>query len=258
MIVPSQDRRVERLRLFVDGGSRGNPGPAAAGVVIADADGTTLVERGFFVGHATNNVAEYHALIRGLELAARFSPQRLEIFADSELVVRQITGQYRVKSPDLQPLFERAQLALLKFDSWQIRHIPRAQNLRADRLANLAMNRKGDVEDAGDDVPSVADEVDGPEHSGGPAVRVRVVLGCDPRICAATLMVGEEFRFTSVTPPGLCVYAAAAVLPAALGLLNEASVMDAPAPTDADRPVRVSCPRPGCHAGFELFLELDG
>lgn len=242
--MPRQPARPVSIRLFVDGGSRGNPGPAAAGVVLADPDGTVLVERGYFIGRATNNVAEYIALIRGLELASEFSPQRLEVFADSELVVRQITGQYRVKSPDLLPLFEQAQMILLRFDSWQIRHIPRAKNERADRLANLAMNHKADVEDANlDSLPSSAQAG---EQSSRPAIEVSVIVGCDPRQCPATMMAGERFRFDSATPAGFCIFAATEVVPRVAAMLAELEVVDS-APQDT---ATVECPR--CGARFEI------
>jgi len=188
-------------------------------------------------------VAEYAALVRGLALAAQFNPQRLEIFADSELVVRQITGQYRVKSPDLLPLFEQAQIALLKFDSWQIRHIRREQNARADRLANLAMNRKGDVDDA--EMESLPEQSRGERESAesaGPAVDVQVVLGCDPRKCPATMMPGEAFRFDFATPRGFCVFAAAAVVPRVVEMLSDSAAQ----PEQAT----VACPR--CGAKFQL------
>ncbi|MCG3178100.1 MAG: Ribonuclease H [Phycisphaerae bacterium] len=240
------------LRLYVDGGSRGNPGPAGGGVVLADERDAPLIERGLFFGHATNNVAEYRALLGGLELATQFAPQRLEIFADSQLMVRQITGEYRVKSEDLIPLHEQAQLALLRFDSWQITHVRRERNARADKMANLAMNAKADVVDADSSSscePQAEDRGSSTSPS-SPRVLVRVTLGCDPRVCDATMMPGETFEFGQTTPGGLCVYAAQGVLNAAVGLFNEADVMDRP----ADKPLVVTCQRPGCGARFEVAL----
>lgn len=248
--------RPAMLQLFVDGGSRGNPGPAGGGVVLADAQGEPLVERGYFFGRATNNVAEYSALLRGLDLAASFQPERLEIFADSELMVRQITGQYRVKNEGLIPLFEEAQVALLKFDNWQIRHVPRAKNERADRMANKAMTARADVEDDGDEAPPAKAPMPSPPPSAtasageGLAVEATVTLGCDPRICPATMMVGEVFRFEETAPAGLCLYAASALVPAALELFARVAVSGR-----AQVPTRtVTCPRPGCSARFELRL----
>lgn len=135
-----------RLLINVDGGSRGNPGPAAAGVVLRDADTNRPVfEAGYALPRMTNNVAEYHGLIRALRAAAERKPDEVHIDADSELMVRQILGEYRVRSPDLQPLFEQAQLLLLQLGNWSIRHVPRAMNARADELANLAMDSGRDV-----------------------------------------------------------------------------------------------------------------
>ena len=257
MIIPSEPKRPALLRLFVDGGSRGNPGPAGGGAVVLDETNEVLAGRGFFFGHATNNVAEYQALIRGLELVTQFRPHRVEIFADSELIVRQITGEYRVKSPDLLPLYEQVQMALLKLDDWQIRHVPRGQNQQADRLAHLAMNHKGDVDDAelsndgaGAAAGSASTESADSLDTSGPAVEVTVTLGCDPRVCPATVMVGERFRFSAVTPAGFCLHAAAAVLPAVLDIFARAAAGD-PA---ANGRVRVTCPRPRCNACFELSL----
>ncbi|MDD4890400.1 MAG: ribonuclease HI family protein [Phycisphaerae bacterium] len=253
MIVHAEKKRPPVLQLFVDGGSRGNPGPAGSGVVIADADGTPLVEHGYYIGRATNNVAEYKGLLHGLELAAQFDPERLEIFADSELMVRQITGQYRVKSPDLAPLFQQAQLALLKFDSWQIRHIPRAKNDRADHMANLAMDKKANVEEASDDVAALPAETSpsGQQHEpSDAAVEAEVTLGCDPRVCQATTMAGETFRFEHEMPEGLCLFAAAAILPKVLDLLAKYALSG----TAPAAPVKVTCPRPNCHARFALRL----
>ena len=134
------------LLIYIDGGSRGNPGPAAAGVVISDQDSErTLHEGGYFLGRATNNAAEYHGLIRALELTRGFDARRVHINSDSELIVKQITGEYRVKSPDLMPLYEKAQGLLLALGAWQIQHVPREENHRADQLANIALDRKRDV-----------------------------------------------------------------------------------------------------------------
>jgi len=137
----------ETLTLEFDGGSRGNPGPAAAGAVVRAADGTPLVTIGKFLGRATNNVAEYRGLILAMEKALELGAKRVEIRGDSELIVRQMNGQYRVKSPDLRPLYEAAQSLLRKFESASITHNLRHHNTLADRLANLAMDRKADVEE---------------------------------------------------------------------------------------------------------------
>ena len=132
--------------LFVDGASRGNPGPSAAGIVLQDADGTVLLERGLFLGHGTNNVAEYRALLAGLELAGQLNFEHVAIRTDSLLMVRQLLGIYRVRDEKLKPLFQAALTALHQFKSSDVEHVPRAENKHADKLANKAMNLGRDCE----------------------------------------------------------------------------------------------------------------
>ena len=129
-----------KAKLFTDGGSRGNPGPAAYAFVLEAEDGTVLDARGEAIGVATNNVAEYRALLRGLERAAALGARDVEIVNDSELVARQLTGVYKVKHPSMKPLYEEAMSALRGFDRWRIRSVPRAQNARADALVNEALD----------------------------------------------------------------------------------------------------------------------
>jgi ribonuclease HI len=136
---------MERLTLEFDGGSRGNPGPAGIGVVIRAADGTTLVTLGRFIGRATNNVAEYKALIAALEKAKELGAKQIQIRGDSELIVKQMRGEYRVKNPDLRELYEEAQSLIREFDQAAIDHNLRDKNKLADKLANLAMDRKREV-----------------------------------------------------------------------------------------------------------------
>jgi ribonuclease HI len=124
----------------VDGGARGNPGPAAVGVVVSAPDGTVLDEVGEAIGEATNNVAEYRALLRGLERARKLGADEVEVVNDSELVARQVEGRYKVKHPGLRPLFQEAAGALAGFASWSIRSVPRAENARADALVNRALD----------------------------------------------------------------------------------------------------------------------
>ena len=126
--------------LHVDGGARGNPGPAAIGVVISDPTGAVLDELGEAIGVATNNVAEYRALLRGLEHARALGATEVEIVNDSELVARQLTGAYKVKHPAMKPLHIAAMAALGEFDGWSVRSVPRAQNARADELVNQALD----------------------------------------------------------------------------------------------------------------------
>ncbi len=139
---PSSPSNSTRLKvvLHVDGGARGNPGPAAIGVVISSADGEVLDELGEAIGVATNNVAEYQALLKGLERAHALGAREVEIINDSELVARQLTGAYKVKHPAMKPLYAEAIAALGRFDGWRIRSVPRAQNARADELVNQALD----------------------------------------------------------------------------------------------------------------------
>jgi ribonuclease HI len=127
--------------LFCDGGSRGNPGPGAAGAVLYKEDGSLLEGRGKFLGHTTNNWAEYQGVLLGLELAQHHKLARLKIHLDSELVVRQLCGQYRVKDANLRSLWEAVKSELKHFAACEIVHIPRAQNAAADRLVNEALDR---------------------------------------------------------------------------------------------------------------------
>jgi len=131
---------MARLTVNVDGGARGNPGPAAIGVVVRDGDGEVLAERGERIGHATNNVAEYRALLAGIGLAAEHGATELELLGDSELVVRQVEGRYKVKDATMRELHTEAKRLLAEFDSWSIRHVRRAQNADADRLVNEALD----------------------------------------------------------------------------------------------------------------------
>src|SRR3954451_6431122 len=128
----------EVITVQFDGGSRGNPGPAGVGVVLRAADGTPLVTLGKFIGRCTNNVAEYRALITALEEAKKLGAKKITIRGDSELIIRQMTGQYRVKHPDLQPLHAKAQELMHGFASAKIEHNLRHKNALADKLANLA------------------------------------------------------------------------------------------------------------------------
>jgi ribonuclease HI len=129
-----------RLVVHVDGGARGNPGPAAIGVVLSAPDGTTVDELGERIGVATNNVAEYRALLRGVQHASELGAREIELINDSELVAKQLTGAYKVKHPAMQPLYAQAIAALKAFDSWRIRSVPRAENARADALVNEALD----------------------------------------------------------------------------------------------------------------------
>ncbi len=135
-----QEAPRKKLLLHVDGGARGNPGPAAIGVVVSDPDGTVIDELGEPIGVATNNVAEYRAVIRGVEWARSLGADELEIVGDSELIARQLSGAYKVKHPSMKPLYEEAMRALSAIERWSIRTVPRALNARADALVNEALD----------------------------------------------------------------------------------------------------------------------
>lgn len=139
----SVSEQALKLTVNVDGGARGNPGPAAIGVVVQDADGEVLEERGERIGRATNNVAEYRALLLGIERARERGASELELIGDSELIVRQVKGEYKVKDATLRELHAEVERALRPFDRWSIRHVRRAQNADADRLVNAALDGDG-------------------------------------------------------------------------------------------------------------------
>ncbi len=126
--------------LWADGAARGNPGPAAAGYVLDDAEGTPVASGGIALGKATNNVAEYKALLAGLSRALELGVVAIDVRMDSELVVRQMSGIYRVKHEGLKPLFAEAQVLSRGFARFTIRHVPREQNARADAEANRALD----------------------------------------------------------------------------------------------------------------------
>lgn len=218
--------------LHIDGGARGNPGPAGAGIVLRDADtGRTLHEAGYFLGRTTNNVAEYRGLLHGLELAAELGPAMLTIYSDSQLMVRQLLGEYRVKAAQLKPLYEQAGTLLAHFPRYELRHVKREQNARADELANLAMDRRADVVVSGQSGGANAADADGEPLSGtgengGGGGGDGSVDASDAATgacwCAELLdsletcvLAGHEkgaaYTFGPTTPEGFCVYAASAV-----------------------------------------------
>lgn len=136
-----------RAVLAIDGAARGNPGPAGAGAALLDGQGNTLAEVGRFLGKATNNEAEYQALMLGLNLALDRGFSRLSINTDSELLANQLNGSYRVKEPRLKKLFSEVHQLLGKFEKWEIKAVPREQNRLADRLANLAIDKEAGAEE---------------------------------------------------------------------------------------------------------------
>jgi len=130
----------KKLIIYTDGGARGNPGPAAIGIVITDEADNVVYEFSGTIGHATNNVAEYRALIHGLEQAARLQADEAEVRLDSELLQRQMNGEYRVRNRNLIPLAVRARQLMNSFHRCRITRIPRRENARADKLVNQALN----------------------------------------------------------------------------------------------------------------------
>jgi probable phosphoglycerate mutase len=137
------------LVAYIDGGSRGNPGPAAYGVRVEDADGNLVEELRRSIGVATNNVAEYEGLLAALRWALARGERRLHVRSDSELLIRQMRGEYRVKHPGLQPLHAQARLLTSRFDRVRFEHVRREMNVHADRLANEAMDEAGAAPRAG-------------------------------------------------------------------------------------------------------------
>lgn len=134
-----------KVDIYTDGGSRGNPGPGAAGFVIKDENGKTLLSRGIFLGEVTNNVAEYTAVQKALTAAREMGVKSVRLFSDSQLLIRQINGQYKVKSENLRQYYNACMELLAGFESWQATHVYREQNAEADGLANQAMDKRGDV-----------------------------------------------------------------------------------------------------------------
>jgi len=225
------------LLINIDGGSRGNPGPAAAGVTIRAVPGNTVLhEAGYHLGHATNNVAEYNGLLRALDVVARmkgYDGGKVRIQSDSQLMVRQVLGEYKMKSPDLKPLLEEARVKLRKLGPWQIEHVMREENERADELANMAL-------DVGRDVVVVAGDGSAVSPSAAPKGRVApktrgaasaaasntdaapglfaatslftARLAASPgAACPARCPAKTAFAFGPKIPASFCVYAAQAV-----------------------------------------------
>lgn len=234
------------LRIHIDGGARGNPGPAGAGVVVHTDDGVALLEAGYYLGHMTNNQAEYTGLLNALRESARLGGRKLEIHSDSELLVRQINGEYRVKNEQLKGLYQEALSLLKPFEQWRVRHVRREQNARADELANLAM-------DAGEDVividtgpamkpPPARKSAGAPASASAkpPTILAQCTKSPDVEACAAPCNAGARYEFTAVTPAGLCVHAAGEVISA---------VVRAQAAGDS---AQVTCPKLGCGARFEV------
>ena len=140
-LFPSPGAPASYLIAHVDGGARGNPGPAGYGVVITDQAGHKVASLSEYLGHQTNNYAEYNGLLAALDYALEHGPRALKVVGDSELLVKQIRGEYKVKSPTLLELYQRAKQMIAQLEWFQIQHVLRGGNQEADRLANLAMDK---------------------------------------------------------------------------------------------------------------------
>lgn len=264
---------AERIELYVDGGSRGNPGPAAGAYVIRRSSGPIIQSRGFSLGRTTNNVAEYTALLRGIDAILSLGINELDIFSDSELMVRQIIGEYRVRSEDLMELFEQVQRKLLSFDRWQIKHIRREFNKEADRLVNETLDF-GDEADESQESPEISKEPKTPKtkkkSTGRPCrktdipstsstlmtrensqadtfrkILAEVISIHGEQGCENPMQTGQCFVFSQCVPAGLCVYAAMALLPVVLAMQGDSS---------DSSPQEVSCINPGCGVRFKLSI----
>ena len=175
-------------RANIDGGSRGNPGPASYGVVVRDPRGQIVAKLKKYIGPSTNNVAEYYGLIAALDYAQQHGIRALRIESDSELLVRQMRGQYKVKSPELRPLFERAHKMAQGFDSFKIDHVYREQNAEADALANEALD-----ETSGKPTPKLKTSEPNPQSQPQPSkIRARVRNGALVPLDPLDLPEGSE------------------------------------------------------------------
>lgn len=244
-----------------DGGARGNPGPAGAGVVIRTETGELIHEGAYFLGQQTNNAAEYMGLLAALRRLEKCSVAGLELRSDSELLVKQLTGGYRVRNPGLAALFEQAQLLLLRVGRWRIQHVRREQNRRADELANIAMDERRTViiydrEGAGaggaakSEPSNLAPAGDSIVRADpGHARRVRVVVQVAPKPggCPAGAAVPADCELGTCTPAGICVHAAHAMMPTIVAVLTTAG-----GEFDAVPTLTVRCGRPECGAVLQV------
>ncbi len=239
--------------LYVDGGARGNPGPAACGYILKEPEGKIIESEGIFLGETTNNIAEYTGLLKGLQCARKHNIKALHIFSDSELMVKQIIGEYKVKSSNLQPLYHQIQRLLLSFDRWQIRHIPRELNKEADALVNRVLDNKARAEteehaQSSESVLSLQSQSaeineNKSEHLSS-KILVEVIKAPSQGICQADIKEGMCFVFSSVIPAGLCVHAAQSILPTVLAMQRDLS-HDSPA-------IQIRCSNTQCGAIFKL------
>ncbi len=246
-----------KLTLYVDGGARGNPGPAAAGVVLWNEGGAPLLEAGYLLGTLTNNQAEYSALLIGVRAARQAGAKSLAIYSDSELMVKQLLGEYRVKAGGLKPLFEDVQDQLLGLARWKIHHVLRDQNRRADELVNRALDAEEDVTDVGliDAPPALSPKQESGVRLGSPAdderparVVMEIVATATRAPCPKSCARGFRFLIEDVLPSGLNLDLAGQVIEVVSTLRdrNWSGVLP--------EPITVVCPR--CGAEFRLSLDI--
>jgi probable phosphoglycerate mutase len=189
----------------IDGGSRGNPGPASYGIVVRAPDGSTQFRIGKYLGRATNNVAEYYGLIGALDYAQSQNISRLAVRSDSELLVRQMHGRYKVKSPDLKPLHERAQKMARAFAHFEITHVRREQNSEADELANMALDATATVGGKTEAASAPREKTSGAVTAAAPAresrkIRARYSAGALHPLEALELTEGEVVEISLRKP----------------------------------------------------------
>jgi len=130
----------KKLKIFCDGGARGNPGPAASGYVIKDVEDKILEEGGIYLGETTNNQAEYRAVVLALEKAVKYKPENIEFYLDSQLIVNQMNGLYKVKNAELKPVVEQVKKLASAYKSVTYQHVPREQNTLADAQVNIVLD----------------------------------------------------------------------------------------------------------------------
>ena len=236
--------------VYIDGGARGNPGPAGAGVYIQDAAGRVAFAGGFFLGSTTNNRAEYSGLLNALTLLEQAGADEVRVFSDSQLMVRQVNGEYRVKSPGLKPLYAEAMERFGRFRKWTISHVYRESNTQADEMANRAMDDGCDIvvtdrlERGGHEQVDPVEEQDRlADATEKTSVTVAVKKSPSRGACAAGLTAGQTFVFNPTTPSGLCVEGCAAVIEQVVAIQQKAV---------GHKAREVVCGEPGCGALFEI------
>jgi ribonuclease HI len=195
------------IHAHCDGGSRGNPGPAGYGAVVTDAQGTTLAELSQFLGVKTNNFAEYSGLLAVLEWALENGRSRVKVVSDSELMVKQIQGKYKVNSPDLKPLWQQARERIAKLEKFEISHALRHKNKEADALANQAMDRgmgRGAGSAGGDSIPlrpRPVEAVSRPMPVAAPTPPARPVQASEPTMLRGFTRNGQVHLLGGATLP---------------------------------------------------------